>query len=187
MHVEWIDTAGNRVGDQDRHDRARYGRPDGHRAATRPCRRHEYRRRPDHPARALVGPDATSGIARYELLQSTDGGSWTTVSTTLTSPTADRSLARLHTYRFRVRAVDKAGNVGAWIFGTPFWLSRYSEFNSAITYSGSWTTVSSPAAYWGGGAKRSGTAGARRRCPSPGARSRGSRGPAPIAGWRPST
>ena len=98
------------------------------------------------------GTDATSGIARYELLQSTDGGAWTTVSTTLTSPTADRSLASLHTYRFRVRAVDKAGNVGPWVFGTPFWLVRYSEFNSAITYSGSWSTVSS-AAYWGGAAK----------------------------------
>ncbi len=107
------------------------------------------------------GTDATSGIARYELLQSTDGGAWTVVSTTLTAPTADRSLSSLHTYRFRVRAVDKAGNVGAWVFGTPFWLARYSEFNSAITYSGSWTTVSDPAAYWGGAAKRSGTAGAQ--------------------------
>ena len=106
------------------------------------------------------GSDATSGIARYELLQSTDGGAWTTVSTTLTAPTADRSLASLHTYRFRVRAVDKAGNVGAWVFGPTFRLSRYSEFNSAIAYSGSWSTVSSPL-YWGGAARRSGTAGAR--------------------------
>ncbi len=106
------------------------------------------------------GTDATSGIARYELLQSTDGGAWTTVSTTLTAPTADRSLASLHTYRFRVRAVDKAGNVGAWVFGPTFRLSRYSEFNSAIAYSGAWSTVSSPV-YWGGAARRSGTAGAR--------------------------
>jgi hypothetical protein len=106
------------------------------------------------------GSDATSGIARYELLQSTDGGPWTTVSTTLTSPTVDRSLASLHTYRFRVRAIDKAGNVGAWVFGPTFRLSRYSEFNSAIAYSGSWAKVSSPV-YWGGAARRSGTAGAR--------------------------
>ena len=106
------------------------------------------------------GTDATSGIARYELYQSTDAGPWTAVSTTITSPTTDRSLASLHTYRFRVRAVDKAGNVGAWVYGSSFWLSRYSEFNSAITYNGPWTTVSDPAAYWGGGAKRSGTAGA---------------------------
>jgi hypothetical protein len=106
------------------------------------------------------GSDATSGIARYELAQSTDGGVWTTVSTTLTSPTATRSLAPLHTYRFRVRAIDKAGNPGAWATGATFRISRYSEFNTAISYSGPWTTVSSPA-YWGGAAKKSSSAGAR--------------------------
>ena len=106
------------------------------------------------------GSDATSGIARYELGQSTDGGAWTTVSTTLTSPTATRSLEALHTYRFRVRAVDKAGNTGAWATGPTFRISRYSEFNSAIVYSGTWTTVSS-SAYWGGAAKKSSMAGAK--------------------------
>jgi hypothetical protein len=106
------------------------------------------------------GTDATSGIARYDFAQSTDGGPWTTISTTLTSPTIDRSLTPLHSYRFGVRAIDKAGNVGPWAIGSTFRLSRYSEFNSAIRYSGSWSTVSS-AAYWGGAAKRSGTAGAR--------------------------
>lgn len=106
-----------------------------------------------------TGNDATSGIARYELAQSTDGGAWTAISTTLTSPTATRSLATQHTYRFRVRAIDRAGNVGAWAYGSTFRLSRYSESNRAIRYSGSWSTVSS-SAYWGGAAKRSGTAGA---------------------------
>ena len=106
------------------------------------------------------GSDATSGIARYELAQSTDGGAWTTVSTTLTSPTATRNLAPLHTYRFRVRAVDKAGNPGSWATGTTFRISRYSESNAAITYSGSWTKVSSTA-YWGSAAKKSSTAGAK--------------------------
>jgi hypothetical protein len=107
-----------------------------------------------------TGADATSGIARYDFAQSTGGGPWTTISTTLTSPTIDRSLTPLHSYRFGVRAIDKAGNVGPWAIGSTFRLSRYSEFNSAIRYSGSWSTVSS-AAYWGGAAKRSGTAGAR--------------------------
>ena len=58
------------------------------------------------------GSDATSGIARYELAQSTDDGPWTTVSTTLTGPGATRSLATQHRYRFRVRGIDKAGNTG---------------------------------------------------------------------------
>jgi hypothetical protein len=105
------------------------------------------------------GQDATSGIARYELAQSTDGGAWTSVSTTLTTPTADRSLAPAHTYRFRVRAIDRAGNIGAWAYGSTFRLSRYGESHRAITYRGSWTTVSSPV-YWGGAARKSSSTGA---------------------------
>lgn len=106
-----------------------------------------------------TGSDVGTGIARYEFSQRTDGGPWTTVSTALTKPTIDRSLAPQHDYRFRVRAVDKAGNVGAWAYGSTFRLSRYSEFSSAITYRGRWTTVSSPV-YWGGGARKSRMAGA---------------------------
>jgi hypothetical protein len=106
------------------------------------------------------GSDTTSGIARYELQESADGGAWTTVSTTLTAPTIHRSLASQHTYRFRVRAVDNAGNLGAWAIGSTFRLSRYSERSQAIAYSGTWSTMSSPA-YWGGQARRSGSADAR--------------------------
>jgi hypothetical protein len=106
------------------------------------------------------GSDDASGIARYELAQSTDGGAWATVSTTLTSPTSTRSLAPLHSYRFRVRGIDNAGNVGAWATGQAFRVSRYSESNGAIHYSRGWSIVSSQA-YWGGAAKKSSTAGAR--------------------------
>ena len=105
------------------------------------------------------GTDATSGIARYELAQSTDGGAWTTISTTLTSPAASRMLETERTYAFRARAVDNAGNTGAWATGATFRISRYSEYNQAISYSGPWSTVSNPA-YWGGGVKTSSTAGA---------------------------
>jgi len=105
------------------------------------------------------GTDATSGIARYELAQSNDGGAWTTISTTLTSPAASRMLETERTYAFRARAVDNAGNVGAWATGATFRISRYSEYNQAISYSGPWSTVSNPA-YLGGGVKTSSTAGA---------------------------
>ena len=102
--------------------------------------------------------DDRSGIARYELEQST-GGVWAMVSTTLTSPSIDRLLATQQDYQFRVRAVDGAGNTSV-ATGKPFRISRYSDHNSAIRYSGSWTTDSNPA-YWGGAAKRSSAAGAR--------------------------
>jgi hypothetical protein len=107
-----------------------------------------------------TGTDATSGVARYELAQSTDGGAWTTVSSALGVPTIDRPLAPSHTYRFRVRAVDRAGNTGAWMNGPTFRLTAYSEANGGIRYTGTWTTSSSTV-YWGGRVRSSSRAGAR--------------------------
>jgi uncharacterized protein YkwD len=56
----------------------------------------------------------TSGLYTFQVQRRTDSGSWVTVkwSTTRTSLTFD--LARHHTYRFRIRARDKAGNWGSW-------------------------------------------------------------------------
>jgi hypothetical protein len=105
------------------------------------------------------GSDLTSGIARYELAQQTDGGAWTTVSTTLTAPTIDRALAAEHTYAFRVRAFDKAGNIGAWATGPQVHVARFSEGNVRVTYGGTWSTVAS-SVYWGGAAKKATATGA---------------------------
>jgi uncharacterized protein YkwD len=56
----------------------------------------------------------TSGLYTFQVQRQKDAGSWVTVksSTTRTSLTFD--LARHHTYRFRIRARDKAGNWGTW-------------------------------------------------------------------------
>jgi hypothetical protein len=99
-----------------------------------------------------TGADTGAGVARYELDQSVDGGAWSRVSSSLAGTSTDRSLATGHSYRFRTRAVDKAGNVGAWATGTTFKLTRYSEGNSRLTYKGTWRTSSS-SAYLGGAAK----------------------------------
>lgn len=109
---------------------------------------------------AWSGSDAASGIARYELMQSTDGGLWTTVSTTLTTATVDRLLAPGHTYRFRLVAIDGAGNPSAPVYGPTFRLTHYGETNSRISYTGSWSSSSSPA-YWGSKAKAASRTGAR--------------------------
>jgi subtilisin family serine protease len=84
-----------------------------------------------------------SGIARYDLFQSTNGGAWMQVSlATPTSTSVDRTLAIGKTYAFTVRATDGAGNTGGYATTATAKLARGEETSSAITYSGSWTRVS---------------------------------------------
>ena len=92
------------------------------------------------------GSDAGgSGIARYELARSTDGGaSWGVVSTTITTPTADYASNPKGNRRFRVRAVDAVGNVGAWVTGAVVKPRLTQQTASAIAYSGGWSSVSDP-------------------------------------------
>lgn len=107
---------------------------------------------------AWSGTDSGSGILHYEVAQSTDAGSWTAVGT-VTSPRLGRSLAYGHSYRFRVRAVDRAGNIGSWMSGSTFRLTGYHDHSSAIRYSSGWGVASSPS-YWGSRTHYARTAGA---------------------------
>ena len=104
-----------------------------------------------------TGTDSGSGVARYELAQSRDDGAYASVSTALTSAAVDRSLLPGHRYRFRVRAVDRAGNVGAWAYGTTFRLSAVSQSSSVVHYEGAWTTSRSSTMWWGGTARSTST------------------------------
>jgi hypothetical protein len=94
-----------------------------------------------------------SGIGRYELAKSTDGGaSWATISTTLTSPSHAMTVAASGTIRFRFRAVDKAGNVGLWATGPVLTPRLIQQTSTSIRYAGSWATGSATA-YSGGSVK----------------------------------
>ena len=78
-----------------------------------------------------------------------DAGAWTIVTTTLTSPTWSRALTPTHTYGFRVRAVDKAGNDGDVGHDAPRRGSAGSRrATGAIHYTGTWTIVTEPAKFW---------------------------------------
>ena len=103
-------------------------------------------------ALAWTGADNAggSGIARYELAKSTDGGTaWTTVSTTLTASPYATTTAPSGTVRYRIRAVDRAGNTGAWMTGPVLVPRLVQETGPGLTYTGTWTTASS-ASYSGG-------------------------------------
>lgn len=98
---------------------------------------------------AWSATDAISGVAKYQLQQRTDA-STTWASVTLPTPLTTvltRSLAPGHAYQFRVRAIDKAGNTGAWATGTTFRLGLAQQ--GAATRTGTWTAVSSTAASGG--------------------------------------
>jgi hypothetical protein len=102
------------------------------------------------------GSDSGAGVARYEVAQSTNGGAWGTVSTNLLVPRFSKALSTGTDYRFRVRAIDRAGNASSWANGSTFRLAGYQDSHSAIRYSDSWTKSSSTA-YWGGSTRRSST------------------------------
>jgi alpha-tubulin suppressor-like RCC1 family protein/subtilisin family serine protease len=82
-----------------------------------------------------------SGIARYELSKSTDGGTtWTVVNSNIAGTTLATTLTAGRTSRLRVRAVDAAGNVGTWATSVATKAVLTQQGAAAITYSGSWTS-----------------------------------------------
>jgi len=107
---------------------------------------------------AWTGSDVGSGIDHYLLWLSKDGGGWTSLSTSLTSSSYLSRLASGHTYRFAVRPVDRAGNVGAVRAGSTFRLTAIQQTTSAVHYRGTWATSTSTM-WWGGTAKSSSTKG----------------------------
>jgi hypothetical protein len=109
---------------------------------------------------AWSGSDVGSGVHHYEFGLSTDGGAYSTLAGALSTPTFDRALAAGHSYRARVRAIDVAGNVGAWAYGSAFRLTAYQESSSAVHWSGTWRTGSSTS-FWGGHDRYASAAGAK--------------------------
>jgi subtilisin family serine protease len=88
------------------------------------------------------GQDA-SGIAKYELQQSTSGGAFANLP--LSSSTDTTKVVNLEpskSYRFQVRATDTKGNVSTFAVGASFTPSVNQESSSRIVDSGTWTTAS---------------------------------------------
>ena len=100
------------------------------------------------------GSDAGSGIAKFELQVSVNGGAYTSIAlATLTSSSTNRAHADDTSYRYRVRATDKEGNVSAWLNGPPWRLGRVQDDSASIVYTGSWAASADPSAL--GGSHRS--------------------------------
>jgi GH25 family lysozyme M1 (1,4-beta-N-acetylmuramidase) len=95
------------------------------------------------PVRTSWSASDPSGIASYTLERLVAGGSWTAQS--LPSPTTTSLIQALTfgaTYRYVVRATDGAGNASGWVYGSYFEPLLVQQSSSAVSYSGTWTSVS---------------------------------------------
>lgn len=102
--------------------------------------------------------DVGSGILNYDVQRSYDGQAFQTIATT-TSQSILWTISPGHTYRFQVRARDKAGNVSAWKAGPILKPTLTQQTSSAVHYSGSSTTTTS-SSYSGGSVRYLRVAGA---------------------------
>jgi hypothetical protein len=103
-----------------------------------------------------------TGVQRHDVQASTDGGAWTAMTSYGTNTAQVYQLASGHTYRFRVRAWDWAGNVSAWAYGPSFAVTLAQETSTAWRWSAGWTRVASGGAS-GGYVELTGTSGAAGR------------------------
>ncbi len=104
--------------------------------------------------------DAGSGLAAapYELERSTNGGTtWTPVAKSA-ARSATVTAASSGTLRYRVRAIDAAGNAGGWAYSPTLSPRLVQQTSSAVRYGGTWTKTSSTG-YSGGSAKYAKVAG----------------------------
>jgi hypothetical protein len=106
------------------------------------------------------GSDDSSGIDHFEIAQSTDAGPFVQIGSQAAPWNMDRLISLGHTYRFRVRAIDVAGNVGAWSYGPTSRFAAISQSIPAVRYHGSWSTATSSTSFWGGTSRASSIAGA---------------------------
>jgi hypothetical protein len=91
---------------------------------------------------AWSATDKGTGITKYTVQLQRNGGSWATLTLSgATATSLTRSLAVGSTYRFRVRATDKAGNTGAWMTTPTMRPTRYDDRSALLTWSSGWTVA----------------------------------------------
>ncbi len=100
-----------------------------------------------------------AGVKSYDVRRSRDGNAFQTIASGIAEPALVWSVEPGHTYRFQVRARDKAGNVGAWTTGPLLKPALVQQTSSGISYGGS-TTPTSFSPYSGGSQRYLGAAGA---------------------------
>ena len=99
------------------------------------------------------GTDVGAGIASYDVARSYDGATPQIIVSATTATTLNWLVTPGHTYRFQVRARDKAGNVGAWAIASTWYPVLTQQSSTSLVYTGAW--VSGPHASHSGGTVKS--------------------------------
>jgi alpha-tubulin suppressor-like RCC1 family protein/subtilisin family serine protease len=105
-----------------------------------------------------TGADAGTGVVRYEVRRSVNGGTPVVMTTNAHAPFAI-GLASGTRYRFDVRAIDGVGHASAWRASATVTPGLVQQTSTAVRYGGAWSTAWSTS-YSGGSARASSTAGA---------------------------
>jgi spore germination protein YaaH len=105
-----------------------------------------------------------AGLRDYDVRRSVDAGAWTTVAIDRTATWVTQSLTPGHSYRYEIRARDRAGNVGSWVAGSTIPVVLRQNGFSGITYGGTWK-LGTTSGYSGGTVRYSTTAGSSVRYP----------------------
>jgi hypothetical protein len=100
-----------------------------------------------------------AGLASYDVARSSDGGPFATIASATTALSMYVGMIPGHSYRFQVRARDKAGNVGPWVATSTWYPSLTQQTSTSIVHTGTWRTASA-ADYSGGSLKYASAAGA---------------------------
>ena len=79
-----------------------------------------------------------AGIKDYDVRRSVDGGAFKDLAVDTAATSMPITLTPGHTYRFEVRARDKAGNVSGWVASSSMSAGIVQESNRAIAYTGTW-------------------------------------------------
>jgi hypothetical protein len=83
--------------------------------------------------------DSLSGIGAYELQRRVDNGAWTAAGTTTGARTLATREALGHTYQYRLRARDGAGNWSDWVLAAARPTQLVQETSGSIVWGGRWT------------------------------------------------
>lgn len=109
---------------------------------------------------SLRGSDVGTGIDHFQIDRQVVGGRWVRISSTAAGSRLATHVGAGRPFRFRVRAIDRAGNVGAWVAGG--WSSVRLAQETAATFTSAWHHSASPEAS-GGSAETTATSGSRGR------------------------